>query len=49
MDDVASTDTLWWLTECKSVHYVMDDDASTGVLCGGLHGEHQYTTSALFT
>jgi hypothetical protein len=44
---------MWWMTWRILVHYVMDDVvrsefvsddmASTGPLCGGCHGEHQYT------
>ena len=34
---------MWWITWRAPVHYVVDDVASTGTLCGGSHGEHRYT------
>jgi hypothetical protein len=44
VDGAASTDTTsWWMTWQAPAHYVVDDVASTGTLCGGWRGEHRYS------
>ena len=35
--------TMRWITWRALVHYVVDDVASSGKLCGGLRGEHRHT------